>query len=430
MIASREVPRRRPGLASVRHGHGALTLLLIILVLIMAVLAISSDERARFAPAESGGHALAEVPALPESPTNGLSAPEPRIGVAKARKLNAAIPFASADERPARPFQFVGSFADRARAADCLAIAAMAEAGGGSDGQRAVIQVILNRVLHPAFAKTICGVVFEGSHRASGCQFTFTCDGALARNYSADSWARARNRAFEALGGLVYSPVGLATHYHTDWVHPYWSDSLLKLTRVDTHLFFRWKGYWGDAALLARPYRGREPAITKLSYLPAHNETLESVAAEPVVNQSTEDMVAREMIVRNRDGGAFVLLSDAQSAASAREMGRSICKERPSCKVLGWFDRTQIPSGYPVSSRARTHLGFSYFRDAQSDEIVLYDCARFTGVSSDGCIPSVSTRRVAFSAEPAVTPLATTSGRNTRGGDGFSTSPRGYLQPP
>ncbi|MGJ3626051.1 cell wall hydrolase [Sphingomonas sp. MMS24-JH45] len=86
------------------------------------------------------------------------------------------------------------------------------------------MQVVLNRLRHPAFPKTVCGVVFQGAERSTGCQFTFTCDGALARQPSPLAWDRARKVAAAALAGAVYRPVGYATHYHTDWVVPYWSE--------------------------------------------------------------------------------------------------------------------------------------------------------------------------------------------------------------
>ena len=89
---------------------------------------------------------------------------------------------------------FSGNAADRARARDCLALAAMAEAGYGDADQRAVMQVILNRTRHPGFANTVCGVVYQGSNRKTGCQFSFTCDGSLARRYSDAAWRAARAR--------------------------------------------------------------------------------------------------------------------------------------------------------------------------------------------------------------------------------------------
>jgi hypothetical protein len=422
MNAPQDEPRRTPGALSVQRVHGFLALVLIVTALLTVGWSISWGKRKQVVPAAAKGYALSELKALPGSPENVFSARLRGIGYDEARKLNAAIPFAMAAGRPARPFRFVGSVADRSRATDCLAIAAMAEAGNGDDGQRAVIQVVLNRVRHPAFAKTICGVVFEGSRRASGCQFTFTCDGALARRYSAASWTRARDRATQALDGRVYAPVGLATHYHTDWVHPYWSDSLIKLARVDTHLFFRWPGLWGDAALLSVPYHGGEPAITQLAYLPAHGDAAETPAAQMFASQTTSGMALRDIVVRNEDGGAFVLLTGAPSAISAREMGRRICVDRPSCKVFGWFDRAAIPRGYPVPSNARAQLGFSYFRDAHNDEVVLYDCARFAGVTTDGCIPPTVARRATLSAKRALSPVAMTSLGTAPGKDGLSTS--------
>ena len=106
-----------------------------------------------------------------------------------------------------------------------------------------MIQTVLNRVRHPAFPATVCGVVFQGSERSTGCQFTFTCDGALARQPSAAAWARARALAEQALDGAVDERVGNATHYHTDWVVPYWRTSLDKIAQVETHIFDRWRGH-------------------------------------------------------------------------------------------------------------------------------------------------------------------------------------------
>ena len=104
-----------------------------------------------------------------------------RLGPEEARARNASVPLAAGGVGTARPFAFTGNGVDRERATGCLALAALAEAGQGDSDQRAVMQVVLNRVRHPAFANTVCGVVFEGSERAPGCQFSFTCDGSLAR---------------------------------------------------------------------------------------------------------------------------------------------------------------------------------------------------------------------------------------------------------
>jgi hypothetical protein len=114
-----------------------------------------------------------------------------------------------------------GAGQDHDRALDCLTAAVYFEAASEpDDGQRAVAQVVLNRLAHPLFPKTVCGVVYQGSQRGTGCQFTFTCDGALLRQRSRYFWDRAQQVARAALAGYVFRPVGLATHYHTFAVHP------------------------------------------------------------------------------------------------------------------------------------------------------------------------------------------------------------------
>src|SRR5690606_32916153 len=127
-------------------------------------------------------------------------------------------------------------------------------------GQRAVAQVVLNRVAHPSYPATVCGVVFQGSERRTGCQFTFTCDGSLSRRPVPAFWDRASRVARQAMAGAVYAPVGLATHYHTLAIHPYWADSLHRVTTIGAHIFYRWRGNAGQPAAFSLAYRGGEPA--------------------------------------------------------------------------------------------------------------------------------------------------------------------------
>ncbi|MDE2403614.1 MAG: cell wall hydrolase [Sphingomonadales bacterium] len=180
----------------------------------------------------------------------------------KAELVNAGIPVSKAPIEPARPF--VSPLADvigRQTAADCLTAAIYYEAASeNAQGQRAVAQVVLNRVRHPAFPKTVCGVVYQGSERSTGCQFTFTCDGSLARKPTQEGWLRARSVALAALAGAVERSVGTATHYHTIWVVPYWAWSLDKITTLGAHIFYRWPGYWGRRAAFNGTYAGETDA--------------------------------------------------------------------------------------------------------------------------------------------------------------------------
>ena len=161
----------------------------------------------------------------------------------------------------ARSLRLAGSLTDQARAQQCMTQAIYYEAASESDaGQRAVAQVVLNRLAHPAYPSTVCGVVFQGSERSTGCQFTFTCDGSLARQPSAFMWGRASRIARQALAGAVYAPVGLATHYHTLAVNPYWASSLDEVAVIGAHQFYRWRGVAGTSSAFTGRYLGGEPA--------------------------------------------------------------------------------------------------------------------------------------------------------------------------
>ena len=125
------------------------------------------------------------------------------------------------------------------RSLQCLTEAIYYEARSESeDGQRAVAQVVLNRVRHPAYPNTVCGVVSQGSERTTGCQFSFTCTGVMGPITEPAAWDRARAIAAAALRGNVYRRVGLAVNYHTTAIHPYWAPSLVARTTVGAHIFY------------------------------------------------------------------------------------------------------------------------------------------------------------------------------------------------
>src|SRR3546814_17371548 len=106
-------------------------------------------------------------------------------------------------------------------------------------------QVVINRARHLAFPKSILGVVFQGSERTTGCQFTFTCDGAFARRYSDAAWQRARNTADLMLSAGTYPAGALATPYNPHRLRPCSSDSRENIAIVDNPPLFACAGYWG-----------------------------------------------------------------------------------------------------------------------------------------------------------------------------------------
>ena len=160
------------------------------------------------------------------------------LSMEEAREENASVPFV-AEQGRARAFRFRGSPAAREQALQCLATAAVYEAGDDERGQKAVMQVVLNRLARPGYPKTVCGVVYQGAARTTGCQFSFSCDGSQSRRPERAGWSTARTAARRALSGHVFTPVGAATHYHADWVAPYWINSLDKIAQVHGHIFYR-----------------------------------------------------------------------------------------------------------------------------------------------------------------------------------------------
>jgi len=185
-----------------------------------------------------------------------------------AQRMNAAMPAANGALRPALPFVFkAATEADRRRAVRCLTQGVYYEAAlESTEGQEGVAQVILNRVRDPNYPNSICGVVFEGAERTTGCQFSFTCDGALSQAPVDWAWRRAASVAERALAGHVAAKVGTATHYHADYVHPWWSPTLAKITQIGAHIFYRWKGVYGETAAFNQRYATHEPVIDEARF--------------------------------------------------------------------------------------------------------------------------------------------------------------------
>ncbi|MEP7350062.1 MAG: cell wall hydrolase [Sphingorhabdus sp.] len=160
----------------------------------------------------------------------------------------------------ARPFVMRAGSAEYPRALKCLTDAIYYEAATEPDvGQQAVAQVILNRMRHPTYPNSVCGVIYQGSERRTGCQFSYSCDGSMARLPARFYWERARRVASAALAGHVYAPVGMATHYHTVQVNPYWAPSLHFISTIGAHRFYRWKGSAGRPSAFFRRHAGYEP---------------------------------------------------------------------------------------------------------------------------------------------------------------------------
>jgi spore germination cell wall hydrolase CwlJ-like protein len=207
----------------------------------------------------------------------------------RAKLINAAMPFSEAPVVAARAFVLpAGETLDQRRALLCLTQAVYYEAGFEPlEGRRAVAQVVLNRMRHPAFPKSVCGVVYQ-RNSTPVCQFTFVCDGSLYRRPEAGAWKQAEQIARAALAGYVERSVGAATHYHADYVAPAWAPLLTKIAKLGAHIFYRWPGGWGQPGAFTGRYIGEpnDPASLRppLNLAKLTLENGEQVIAGPIVD--------------------------------------------------------------------------------------------------------------------------------------------------
>jgi hypothetical protein len=200
---------------------------------------------------------------------------------------------------------------------------------------------VLNRVRHPAYPASVCGVVYQGPLRAGGgCQFTFTCDGSQRLPPSGSGWARALRIASAALAGAVYAPVGYATHYHTHQVLPVWAYRLAKVAVIGSHNFYRMGGNGGSPGAFHQAYAGREPspaaviaarlpinlgraaasqwtplALTAGAPLPVHIPPAEELTAPEPLNERLPVSTVREEF---RNSGRFLTDAPDGEAPAAR----------------------------------------------------------------------------------------------------------------
>lgn len=122
----------------------------------------------------------------------------------------------------------------------CLSEAVYFEARSETrSGQKAVAEVVMNRVKSKHYPGTVCGVVYQGSERSTGCQFSFTCDGSMDIDPTGKSWERSKDVAALVMSGSVKPFTNRSTHYHTTEVNPVWAANMRMTKRVGSHVFYR-----------------------------------------------------------------------------------------------------------------------------------------------------------------------------------------------
>lgn len=238
----------------------------------------------------------------------GSAARQMSMGVMFLLELLGASPAAAEQAYPTEPG--VSISAPDPRDVDCLASAISYEAGNEPvEGQEAVAKVVLNRLHAPDFPKTVCGVIFQGSNRRTGCQFTFTCDGSLLRPRSARSLAAARVVAERVLRGEGGATIGDAINYHADYVSPVWSRSLSRVTKIGAHIFYRRPGGIGVSpgdSMAYIPATGTHAAPVPGTFAPWSLPTLAisrtgSVRAIGAPSVAPADQIGARLDSRQRD---------------------------------------------------------------------------------------------------------------------------------
>ena len=199
----------------------------------------------------------------------------------------------------------VRSEGDAARALECLTAAVYYEARSEPDpGQRAVAQVVLNRVRDRAFPASVCGVVYQRT--ATVCQFSFACDGSMNRPRDYSAWARARAVAEAAYGGEVYAPVGGSTHFHTAAISPWWAPSLARVGQIGAHVFYGWRRAMAGALSFRRAYSGFEPGVAP---------------RVPLIAEAGEDMMG---VTVHRGGDAAAEVGEPAGEPAAEKRAKHV----------------------------------------------------------------------------------------------------------
>jgi len=198
-----------------------------------------------------------------------------------AQERNAAIPIAGALAEMKGFTAIPTSSPQYGQALKCLTQAIYYEAANEPLlGKQAVAQVVLNRLKHPAYPNSVCGVVYEGAN-ARVCQFSFTCDGSLLRTPMVRQWNESQSVARAALAGAVVPEVGSATNYHADYVLPAWAFTLGKLRKIGAHIFYRLPGKIGNASVFSDRWSGSE-SIPALDWARLRHNLDADVAVETV----------------------------------------------------------------------------------------------------------------------------------------------------
>lgn len=131
-----------------------------------------------------------------------------------------------------------------AKEVNCLALNIYFEARGSNLADKiAVADVAMNRAQDRRYPSSICGVIGQGVKKGrTDCQFSWKCDNKSNTPTDSDSWAEAKDIAYNMYVHDKYRGITEgATHYHATYVKPYWAKSLQMVGRIGEHIYYRWE---------------------------------------------------------------------------------------------------------------------------------------------------------------------------------------------
>lgn len=138
---------------------------------------------------------------------------------------------------------------------ECLALNIYHESRGSIFADRvAVADVVLNRVNDTRYPKSVCKVVKQGTYSKwhlentgkkvpvlNKCQFSWYCDGLPDKPSDQSAWEDAQYIAHKMYYHDEFRGISEgATHYHAEYVSPYWASSLQQVGKIGSHVFYRW----------------------------------------------------------------------------------------------------------------------------------------------------------------------------------------------
>ncbi len=241
----------------------------------------------------------------------------------------------------------------------CLAQAVYYESGNEPlAGQLAVAEVVANRVRDHRYPDSACGVVFQGSTRTTGCQFTFTCDGATKTPPMGRNWERAKRIAAHVLMDLAEDHTGGATHYHATYVDPIWSAGLIKTDKIGLHVFYRFpRG--AEWATVRQDFKTRADAPVIMADVNAEDldaaatSILRSVEAEaPGTGETVSSGVALSMAPSGVTTSTRTISVGAPRLTTIREVSYSPKAEQAAVDPVAAYTAAQAAKALAATTGA------------------------------------------------------------------------------